>query len=621
MPLYSKQTAVSDGTLVSLLISIDFLDRDEIHVYANGIEDGAPWTWGAGNQIVFSPAVPNGVTILVQRLTDLSKIRHAFSLGAAFTAPILDEDLKQVLHIAQEATERDFGPAQAVRDDLASADPGKGTDMIAYDRDGTPVNLSTALDEVRANTATAVSDSASAVSTANAASAAVAGKVSTAALAATTGASLVGIDGTTLDLQVKNRLLRVCTDYAQLRGLDKTKYTVAAVLSFTSGFCNLYAYDSTDTTSADNNGETIVATDGGRWKIITNKARPAGFFVGNGSKPVRFGDKMLQGDAVAGDGAFPGTAHDWLYNYQNPFYSVTGNTPPSNTTGMVALAGGPGSPFPGQAILGGASSAAAGAPGGNAIGVQGYGVAQSALGSDFAWGFYGEGHRATSNTGNCYGAEICVVNRGPTKVNTPYFSENGITIGLQVDSGVGFTSAQMSGITKASSAIVVVENADGTIPFLNGLVFQATSLDGTNGNDSGHGEAIVMAKGHRVRWYKPGNVAGPVITSDVGGAAQNTNLVFTDFGLQVQNASSQPIVQFANSANSKNGFQINTADGSGNVSIEVIGVDANVSLRLAPKGTGLVQFGTAWASGSGSPNGYILVLDAAGNQRKLATIP
>jgi hypothetical protein len=419
-----------------------------------------------------------------------------------------------------------------------------------------------------------------------------------------------------------NNIQRIVQNLAELRTLSKSVYAFAFVAGNTvkgDGGGGDYYYDASDITSTDNGGDVIVAADGGRWKFMTMKFRPAGFFTGNGSKAQRFGDKVFMGDAVAGDGAFPGTAHDWLYTYMNPYFSAAGNTPPSNTTGVVALAGGTGSPFPGEAILGGASSAAAASPGGNAIGVQGYGVAQSGLGGDFAWGFYGEGHRATSTTGNCYGAEICVVNRGTVKVNTPYFSESGATIGLQVDSGVGFTSAQMSGLAKASSAIVVVENADGSIPFLNGLVFQATSLDGTNGNDAGHGDAIVMAKGHRVRWYKPGNVSGPTITSDVN-AGVNTNLAFTDFGLQVQNSSGQAIAQFANSAASKNGFNFNTADGSGHISIEAVGADTNIDVKLTPKGTGLVKFGT-FTSSSGSPNGFILVLDAAGNQRKLATIP
>lgn len=189
----SIQSAVSDGTLVTLDLSIDYLDRSEISVYFDSVPTFA-WAWvgTVDKTIIFTPAVPNGVTVLVKRTTNITDLRHTFSLGAAFIAKTLDEDLKQVLHIAQEATERDFGPAQAVRDDLASADPGKGTDMITYMQDAVPVNLSGALDTMRAATLSASIDSSNALIAANAAQAAVAGKADYATLAGSGGSALLG---------------------------------------------------------------------------------------------------------------------------------------------------------------------------------------------------------------------------------------------------------------------------------------------------------------------------------------------------------------------------------------------------------------------------------------------
>lgn len=57
---------------------------------------------------------------------------------------------------------------------------------------------------------------------------------------------------------------------ANLRLVDKTKFSrVIAVGYYASGDCStrVYWYDSTDTTSTDNGGSIIVATDGGRWKL------------------------------------------------------------------------------------------------------------------------------------------------------------------------------------------------------------------------------------------------------------------------------------------------------------------------------------------------------------------
>ena len=102
----STQRAVSDGTLVSLDLSINYIDRSEITVYFDSALTTA-WAWvgETAKQITFSHAVPNGVEVLVKRTTGISKLRHEFSRGAAFTAEVLDEDLTQVLHIAQEASE------------------------------------------------------------------------------------------------------------------------------------------------------------------------------------------------------------------------------------------------------------------------------------------------------------------------------------------------------------------------------------------------------------------------------------------------------------------------------------------------------------------------------------
>ena len=102
----SYQRATSDGTMTYLDISIDYLDRSEISVYFDDVLTTA-WSWSGSSdkRVLFSPAVPNGVVVMVKRITDASELRHEFSKGAAFTAETLDEDLRQALHMAQEANE------------------------------------------------------------------------------------------------------------------------------------------------------------------------------------------------------------------------------------------------------------------------------------------------------------------------------------------------------------------------------------------------------------------------------------------------------------------------------------------------------------------------------------
>lgn len=102
----STQRAVSDGTLALLDLSIEYLDRSEISVFFDAVP-ATTWHWvgGTAKQIAFIPPVPNGVEVLVRRNTDITELRHEFSKGSAFTAETLDQDLKQVLHIVQEAKE------------------------------------------------------------------------------------------------------------------------------------------------------------------------------------------------------------------------------------------------------------------------------------------------------------------------------------------------------------------------------------------------------------------------------------------------------------------------------------------------------------------------------------
>lgn len=93
---------------------------------------------------------------------------------------------------------------------------------------------------------------------------------SDAAFSGSTGASLIGFDGTNLAVQLQTRVNRVVDSIAALRALSKTTYTRAFVSGYYlphDGGGGMYQYDPADTTTADNSGTVIVAADGGRWKL------------------------------------------------------------------------------------------------------------------------------------------------------------------------------------------------------------------------------------------------------------------------------------------------------------------------------------------------------------------
>lgn len=106
----STQRAVSNGSMTSLALAISYLDRSEITVYFNGVLSplgSGLWAWVGltSNTISFSPAVANGVEVLVQRATDITEVRNAYNLGAQFNPATLDENFLQTLHAVQEAKE------------------------------------------------------------------------------------------------------------------------------------------------------------------------------------------------------------------------------------------------------------------------------------------------------------------------------------------------------------------------------------------------------------------------------------------------------------------------------------------------------------------------------------
>jgi hypothetical protein len=102
----SIQQITSDGTLQVVDLSINYLDRSEISVYVN-YQMYSAWSWAndVEDRIVFDSPIPAGYEVVIKRTTDISQLKHYFSKGAAFTAEALDEDLQQVLHIAQEGIE------------------------------------------------------------------------------------------------------------------------------------------------------------------------------------------------------------------------------------------------------------------------------------------------------------------------------------------------------------------------------------------------------------------------------------------------------------------------------------------------------------------------------------
>ena len=125
---YSIQKMVSDGTLSTIALSIQYLQRNDIYVRIAGVEtpqSGAPsgytWSFLDNTTLKILPVVPNGVEVVVYRRTDVDAMYNIYSQNAQFDEATIDENNQQLLYIAQEYLEQGL--------------PGTGVDTIEYVRD------------------------------------------------------------------------------------------------------------------------------------------------------------------------------------------------------------------------------------------------------------------------------------------------------------------------------------------------------------------------------------------------------------------------------------------------------------------------------------------------------
>lgn len=125
---YSIQKMVSDGTLSTIALGIQYLQRNDIYIRIAGEEtpqSGAPsgytWSFLDNTTLKILPVVPNGVEVVVYRRTDVDAMYNIYSQNAQFDEATIDENNQQLLYIAQEYLEQGI--------------PGAGVDIIEFIRD------------------------------------------------------------------------------------------------------------------------------------------------------------------------------------------------------------------------------------------------------------------------------------------------------------------------------------------------------------------------------------------------------------------------------------------------------------------------------------------------------
>lgn len=413
------------------------------------------------------------------------------------------------------------------------------------------------------------------------------------------------------------------------------------------------------------------------WPLGTGITQPQNVqhFAQNGATINRVG-RVFFGEAGVNDGAFPNVSKDWFSVFQVAAGIGTG----SIASAVAAAISGTdaNSAIP---ILGAARTLKFTSGGATAIGVMGVAVNNNASLSTHAYGVYGEGQAITATAGPTYAAEFDT--RAMVSQQQAHPFQQGSTHTLQLAHGCGVgggsitasialttmtvtavdllagytlgigTKIYGAGITAGTAITALGTGTGGTgtytvnnsqtvasrelvatnqfpasaavfieknpVPYRNGVVFGARSIDGCDGVN-GVAEVIGMAKGHYLRWYAAGGVGTSLLYSTATTTAGSVQIDMAEGQLSVNNGSTG-VRQFevGNLSNAANFLRAQPAVAASPSALQALGTDANIDLLLTPKGTGLVRYGTFTGSGDVVCNGSISIRDAAGTIRKLMT--
>lgn len=128
---YSIQKMVSDGTLSTIALGIQYLQRNDIYMRIAGEDTpqgGAPsgytWSFLDNTTLKILPVVPNGVEVAVYRRTDVDAMYNIYSQNAQFDEATIDENNTQLLYIAQEYLEQDLTGVGIVSLEYVRSEPG-----------------------------------------------------------------------------------------------------------------------------------------------------------------------------------------------------------------------------------------------------------------------------------------------------------------------------------------------------------------------------------------------------------------------------------------------------------------------------------------------------------------
>lgn len=212
-------------------------------------------------------------------------------------------------------------------------------------------------------------------------------------------------------------------------------------------------------------------------------------------------------------------------------------------------------------------------------------------------------------------------------------SANGSTttmLGSTVIGGLsGNQSLQVNNITNAVNYTQITGAATGAAPTISaqgsdaniGLVLTGkgtgvVALGGTTAANSGVQVKTTTSSVNYLVLNGGATGSNPAIQTDGTDANVGLTINTKGTGAVLYTINYAPQFKINPAASAVNFVQAMGAVTTGAPELSAQGSDANINLKLTPKGTGVLQFGT-YTAGVLSPTGYITITDAAGTSRRL----
>lgn len=221
--MYARDQSVSDGSTLVYAVSFPYLSKDHVEIRVGDalLTSGVDYTWANSQAISLTKAAAAGIVVDRHRNTPKAYPSTIFNDGSTLTSDDLNLSETQLLYIAQEVADI-FGNALQLDGTLNWNGLGRRATNFANPLSSQDLVTFNVLQSTFANT-------------------------------------------------IANGIAApVLSSVAAVRGLDHTKFTTALVTGYYSpgdGGGGVYVYFPTDTTSADNGGTILVATDGARWHL------------------------------------------------------------------------------------------------------------------------------------------------------------------------------------------------------------------------------------------------------------------------------------------------------------------------------------------------------------------